>query len=194
MTSWKSRARVPFGLIGSLALLWLTGCFQITQPTILVESLRLEPGEVGILQISVFNLENLQVLQVGPMGTFTFDPEVIQIERITGLNGFQVFASAIDNEEGKALFLAGFPGGSLRSGAVLELEIRAVGSQGSSTSVELTQIDLIADEIGNEITRFELRGGRVMIRSLPASARESSAPSASLWELLLHRALHTQHE
>ena len=151
-------------LLGSLILLALSSCFQITRPTILVANLSLEVGEMGLLQISVFNLEGVHVLQLGPMGTLTFDPEVIQIERMSGVRGFQVFASAIDNNEGKAIFLAGFPGGSLSHGALMELELRAVGSLGSSTLVEISLFDLVADSSGEEITRFDLRGGKVTIR------------------------------
>ena len=104
-------------------------------------------------------------MQVGPVGALTFDPEVIQIQNITGKNGFQVFASSMDNDAGKALFLAGYPGGSLTNGVILELEVKAVGSPKSSTTVEFTRIDLMADEEGDKFLEMDLRGGKVIIQS-----------------------------
>jgi hypothetical protein len=157
--------QVICALVGSLALLALSGCFGITRPTLVVESLRLEVGQRGILQIIAYQLENVQIAQVGPLGRLTYDPEVLQIQGITGANGFHVFASAIDNDQGKALFLAGFPRGSLTSGVLLELEVQAVGPSGSSTLVELTQVDLLADRDGVAFKGVELRSGRVMIRA-----------------------------
>lgn len=153
------------GLLGLLPLL-LVGCLQITKPTLMVEDLILEPGETGTLRIIVFNIDGLHVVQVGPKGALTFDPEVIQIRSIKGKSGFQVFASSIDNDEGKILFLAGYPGGGLSDGVILELEIQAQGPAGAKTSVELTQIDLMADEEGNEMEAFDLRGGTVHIGSI----------------------------
>lgn len=155
--------RASIGFLGIFTLL-LSGCVQITSPTVFIENLRLEPGEIGILSITIFNVERLQVVQVGPTGALTFDPEVIQIQSITAKNGFQIFASSIDNDNGKALFLAGFPGGSLTNGVILELEVRAVGSAADSTTVEFTQIDLMADKEGNEITKIDLRAGKVTIQ------------------------------
>ncbi len=155
------------GLLGLLTLLLvvLVGCVQITKPTLMVENLRLEPGETATLRIIVFHIEGLQVVQAGPRGALTFDPEVIQIQSINGKNGFQVFASSIDNDEGKILFLAAYPGGGLSDGVILELEIQAQGSVGAKTRIELAQIDLMADQEGNEITAFALRSGTVNIGS-----------------------------
>lgn len=155
------------GLLGFLALflVWIVSCVQITKPTLMVEDFRLEPGESGTLRIIVFNIEGLHVVQVGPKGALRFDPEVIQIQSINGKNGFQVFASSIDNDEGRILFLAGYPGGGLSDGVILELEIQAQGPAGTKTSIELTRIDLMANEEGNDIKAFDLRSGTVTIGS-----------------------------
>jgi len=64
----------------------------------------------------------------------TFDPHRIQINSITGLNGFTVLASAIDNTAGKVAFLTGaslsFSSGALMlvqgfDGSLMPLDLRA---------------------------------------------------------------------
>lgn len=141
----------------------VSGCGGIIGPTVLVGDLSLDPGETGTLLVQVFHLAGLQVMQVGPQGALVFDPEVIHVEGLEGVSGFQVFAHGIDNEEGKVLFLIGFPGGALTDGTVLQLRVRAVGRRGARTTVEFTQIDLLTDRQGNPLPGVKLLGGRVTI-------------------------------
>ena len=165
MRRFKLSRRV-LGIVGMLALLGLAGCGGIIGPTVLITNLQLEPGATGTLFIQAFHLPGLQVLQVGPVGRLTFDPQVIQVQGLEGANGFQVFASSIDNAQGEVVFLLGYPGGSVTTGGVLELEVQAVGKLGSSTAIELTGIDLLADASGKVFSQYDLRAGRVSIGRL----------------------------
>jgi hypothetical protein len=151
---------------GVFALLGLAGCGGIIGPTVLVTDLQLEPGGTGTLLLQVFHLPGLQVVQVGPGGRLTFDPQVIQVQNLKGTNGFEVYASSIDNAQGEVVFLLGYPGGSVTTGAVLELAVKAVGKLGSGTAVTLAGIDLLADAAGNLISQYELRAGQVRIVSI----------------------------
>jgi hypothetical protein len=155
-----------FFAAGVLALIGLVGCGGIIGPTVLVTDLQLEPGGTGTLFLQVFHLSGLQVVQVGPVGRLTFDPQVIQVQDLKGTNGFEVYASSIDNAQGEVIFLLGYPGGSVATGAVLELTVKAVGKLGSSTVVTLTGIDLLADAAGNLISQYELHAGRASVGSV----------------------------
>lgn len=166
---FKLALRTP-AAVGGLALallLELTGCGGIVGPTVLVTDLALVPGQTGTLQLKVFHLPGLQVVQVGPVGRLTFDPQVIQVQDLKGASGFEVYARSIDNAEGEVVFLLGYPGGSVTTGAVLALTVKAVGRLGSGTAVTLTQIDLLADAAGNPISQYELLAGRVRIEEFP---------------------------
>jgi len=148
---------------GFVITLLLVGCPGIIGPLVLVTSLQLHPGQTGTLIIKIYSLQGFQVMQVGPEGALVFDPQVIRVLDLKGVDGFQVFAQSIDNANGKVVFLLGYPGGSLAQGAVLELEVKAVGLPGSSTVVEFTRIDLLADQNGNEFLEVKLQSGRVTV-------------------------------
>jgi hypothetical protein len=134
-------------------------------PCIVVGSVNLRLGASGQVTIRIYGLTDLQSLQVGPNGRFTFDPQVIHVKAIEGLSGFQVFASKIDNEKGEAHFLAGYPGGSRSDDGVLQIVVEALGSPGSSSPLAITMIDVLADSLGNDITDYEIHNGRATIGS-----------------------------
>ena len=132
-------------------------------PSVVVGSVSLDPGATGKVIIRIYSLSDLQSFQVGPNGSFIFDPRVIRVKSISGINGFQVFASQIDNTAGKAIFLAGYPGGSRSEDGVVALEVEAVGKVGDSTMLQITSIDVLADSQGNDITDYEIIEGRATI-------------------------------
>ena len=154
-----------FLLIAMAALLSSCAVGIAYGPSVVVGSLILPPGGSGYVTIRIFGLGNLQSLQVGPQGRFTFDPTVVQVKGIEGLNGFRVFAGQVDNANGKALFLAGYPGGSGGEDGVVRIAVKAVGRPGSSSILTITGIDLLADSRGNEILDYEIINGRVSITS-----------------------------
>ncbi len=132
-------------------------------PSVVVGSLSLASGASGHTVICVRGLGDLQGLQVGPKGRFTFNPRVVRVKEIAGLNGFQVFASQVDNAKGEAVFLAAYPGGGSGEDGIVQIELEAFGPPGSSSPLLITSIDLLADSRGNEITNYEIINGQVVI-------------------------------
>ena len=159
---------IPSGLLLALLAALLSSCVAGVAygPSVLVGSLTLSPGGSGYLIIRIFGLNYLQGLQVGPKGRFAFDPQVIKVKGIAGLNGFQIFASRIDNDKGEALFLAAYPGGGRGEDGVVQIELEAVGSLGASSTLAITSIDVLADSRGNDIADYEIINGQVTITSL----------------------------
>lgn len=152
------------GLLLTLMAALLSSCVMVAYgPSVIVGSLALPPGETGYITIRIFGLNDLQCFQVGPNGRFTFDPKVVHVKAIEGLNGFQVFASKIDNDKGEALFLAAYPGGSKSEDGIVQIEVQAVGNAGASSTLAITAIDVLADSQGHDITDYEIFDGRVMI-------------------------------
>ena len=161
LRNYRACALLGIALAATVGLL---GCgLGVVGPTVLLTDLTLAPGQTGTLQLKVFYLPSVQVFQVGPTGRLTFDPEVVRIEDLRPANGFELFAHSLDNAKGEAVFLLAYPGGSITTGTVLEITVKAVGKFGDRALVSLTQIDLLADPIGTPITQYNLRAGRVSI-------------------------------
>lgn len=152
------------GLLLVLLAAGLSSCVMVAYgPSVVVGSLTLPPGGSGYLTVRIFGLNDLQSIQVGPGGRFTFDPQVIHVKGIEGINGFQVFASLIDNANGEALFLAAYPGGGKSDDGIVQIEVEAVGQAGMSSALEITAIDVLADSSGNDITDYEILNGRATV-------------------------------
>ena len=160
--------RIPLLLALALgAAAGLLGCGGPMGPTVLLTDLTLLPGQTGTLQLKVYGLPGVQVFQVGPSGRLTFDPGVVRIEDLRPAGGFELFAHSVDNAKGEAVFLLAYPGGSLVTGTVLEIAVKAVGGLGDEAFLSFTQIDLLADPTGAPITGYRLRAGRVSIGRAP---------------------------
>jgi PKD repeat protein len=78
----------------------------------------------------------LEGLQLGPEGGLSFDPRVVQIRAVRGIPPYEVLASEIDNERGRAKFIA-LAMGEPRGGEIIELEVEAVGREGESSIIKL---------------------------------------------------------
>jgi hypothetical protein len=78
-------------------------------------------------------------------GTVTFDPRAMQVEGISGLSGYKVLASSIDNELGRVRFVASLIDGSPSGGAILKLDL-----QGQGESIRL-EFDLLRDGAGRDL-------------------------------------------
>jgi hypothetical protein len=72
-------------------------------------------------------------------GGMTFDPHRVQITGISGLNGFTVLASVIDNVAGKVSFAAVNPANGVTQGPVVRFNISVKGA-GGSPSIEQTTV------------------------------------------------------
>lgn len=141
-----------------------------------IGSAEIPPGEVAVVGISVTILTGsaLTEIQVGPHGALVFDPGVIRIKGITGVGGFVVLASDIDNDNGEARFAAADIHGSVKQGEILEIEVEAVGRPGESSELKLTGVDVLQDEAGNEITPVMITDGEIGIGS--GELRQMSLP------------------
>lgn len=158
-----------------LGTLWtvLSGCEGSYRARLTISSLELPSGALGVVQIRVLNPPDLKTLQIGPLGVFLFDPTVIQITAITGVNGFTILGSTINNGLGTAQFAASFIGGSIRPIVgtpwsiieipIIELVVQAVGPINSQTDLTITQIDLCLDRIGQPIVLSPSTFGKVVI-------------------------------
>ena len=115
------------------------------------------PEDIGIRLLSG---KGVAELQVGPNGSLSFDPDVIQLEEITAVGGFTLLASAIDNSAGRAIFAAvAFE--EVSEGPIIEIKFRAVGTPGECTELTLS-IDKLGDMEGERVP-FEVISGRVCL-------------------------------
>jgi hypothetical protein len=69
----------------------LTGCEGSYRTRVVVGTLDLPAGGTGVVRISILNPPDAKMIQVGPTGLLTFNPAVIQVISLTGVNGFTVF-------------------------------------------------------------------------------------------------------
>ncbi|MFN4217934.1 MAG: hypothetical protein ACK4HB_01390 [Candidatus Bipolaricaulia bacterium] len=156
-----------------VALAALTGCEGSYRTRVIVGTLSLPAGGTGVVRISILNPPDAKAIQVGPTGLLTFDPSVIQVTGLTGVNGFTVFGSTINNTMGWVQFTASFPGGSIRpiimSGLgvleipIIEMAVQAVGAVGAQTALTITAVDLFTDRVGQPIPMGPPQPGQVVI-------------------------------
>lgn len=156
-----------------IALGVLTGCEGSYRTRVIVGTLNLPAGGTGVVRISILNPPDAQTIQVGPGGFLTFDPSVIQVTGLTGVNGFTVFGSTINNTMGWVQFVASFPGGSIRpivaAGLgvleipIIEMTVQAVGVVGAQTALTITAVDLFTDRVGQPIPIGPPIAGQVVI-------------------------------
>jgi PKD repeat protein len=131
-----------------------------------LESLVLSVGGRGVLRILA---DKIAGLQAGPVGGLKFDPKVIRVRSIRGV-GHVLLASKIDNKAGKAVFLFVSVRGTkkVKEGAIIELEIEAVGHAGESTFLEL-EVDMAIDLKGQGVKPMTINGSVTL--SEPAELR-----------------------
>jgi hypothetical protein len=151
----------------------LTGCEGSYRTRVVVGTLDLPAGGTGVVRISILNPPDAKMIQVGPTGLLTFNPAVIQVISLTGVNGFTVFGSTINNAMGWVQFTASFPGGSIRPIAtmdfgvleipIIEMAVQAIGPVGASTALTITAVDLFTDRVGNPIPIGPPLDGQVVI-------------------------------
>ncbi|MCX8103294.1 MAG: hypothetical protein N3E42_02480 [Candidatus Bipolaricaulota bacterium] len=151
----------------------LTSCEGSYRTRVIVGTLDVPAGGTGIVRISIINPPDAQTIQIGPVGLLTFNPAVIQVVGVTGVNGFTVFGTTINNIMGWVQFAASFPGGSIRPIVVaglgileipiVEVTVQAVGAVGSQTALTITAVDLFTDRIGHPIPLGPPIAGQVVI-------------------------------
>jgi hypothetical protein len=160
--------------LGMALLALLAGCEGTFQASLAISQSFVVSGGTSTVEISIVNPPDAKNLQVGPIGRFTYDPAVITVTSLKGVNGFQVFASTINNVAGEVTFAAGFPGGSVRpimsmginlvEVPVVEITFQAIGAAGSSTVLNITAVDVFTDRNGKDIVVTSIHKGEVEVQ------------------------------
>ncbi len=115
------------------------------QATVAVEKVSIPKGKTGTVSLSVQGVPapGLQDFQ----GKLLYDPAVIWVQDVTGLNGYSIFAFQIDNNAGEARFIgAKVSGNLLTQGKFLQFKVRAVGDVGAKTTLEVSFVSLNTPE------------------------------------------------
>jgi hypothetical protein len=173
----NQEGRMTRNFLVILTCVWgllLTGCEGTFQTSLAISQSFIPAGGVGKLSISIVNPPDAKTLQIGPFGKFTFNPAVVNVTSLKGVNGFQIFASTINNVTGEVTFSAGFPGGSLRPVVnfgvsivqinVIEINVQAVGASGSNSILNITTVDVLTDRNGKDIVVTSIQAGGVSIQ------------------------------
>ncbi len=151
----------------------LAGCEGSYRTRVIVSTVNLPAGGTGVIRISLLNPPDAQTIQVGPTGLLTFDPGVIQVTGLVGVNGFTLLGSTVNNTMGWVQFAAGFAGGSIRpivapgvsvlDIAIIEMTVQAVGAVGAQTTLTITGVDVFTDRVGQPIPIAPGQPGTVVI-------------------------------
>ncbi len=154
---------ISLSLALALSALGLGGCVEAGTGSLLFSQLSLAPGSTGTLTLSAAGISKLNSIQIGPKGAMRFNPAVVQVVAVTGVNGFVVFASDVDNAAGQVTLAAGSTSGPVPDGVVLEFTVQAVGAAGASTEVRIDQVDFLLKANSEPIKGISLSPGTVSI-------------------------------
>jgi len=145
-----------------------------TSGTLTISGITLTQGDRGKIRIGVKGIPapGLSVIQVGPNeGALAFDPAIIQVERVVGVNNFGVIYQ-VDNYKGRVTFGAFYRGsGGVTAGDIVELEIRARAK--GSTELSITGIDLAEDAKGKKLG-LSSKQGKAEVTEAASSAAVSA--------------------
>lgn len=110
-------------------------------------------------------------------GRLNFNGTVAQVSRVDGLNGYTVFASAIDNQVGEVRFVVAKTSAPfLQQGDVLEFTFTAVGQINASTGLALS-LTTFNDSNGVFIPHTLSEGRITIIARQPLTANFSVSPA-----------------
>jgi len=153
------RGFLGIGFICLLVLSFSTGQAQ-TAATVSIPSLSVPEGlNIGV-KVSISGIPGAGLSDF--QGRLNFDPNVVQVSRVTGLNGYTVFASALDNQAGEARFVVAKTNTPfLQQGEVLEFSFTPIASVGASTTL-VTSMTTFNDSNGVFIPH-EVSAGRLTI-------------------------------
>jgi len=142
-------------LAASLALSpFIAKILAQTTAQVTIESKIVAPGVTTIVHLSIEGVPEpgLLELKVGPKGEFAYDPQVVRVIDVAGIGPYTVTSKTIDNQLGKVEFAASAPEKEvITDGAVVGLEVEAIGNSGESTTLRITRIDAFHDPEGNDI-------------------------------------------
>ena len=113
-------------------------------------------------------------------GRLNFDANVAQVSRITGLNGYTVFASALDNQAGEVRFVVAKTNAPfLQQGEVLEFSFTPVGTVNASTALSLS-LTTFNDSNGVFIPHSLSNGRLTIVTRQPLNADFTFSPESPI--------------
>lgn len=113
-------------------------------------------------------------------GRLNFDANVAQVSRVTGLNGYTVFASALDNQAGEVRFVVAKTSAPfLQQGEVLEFSFTPVGSVNASTALSLS-LTTFNDSNGVFIPHSVSNGRLTIVVREPLNADFTFSPQSPI--------------
>lgn len=125
-----------------------------------VESKTIPAGGTGTIDITVRNFPEPGLADI--QGSLSFDPAVIQVTKVTGLNDYEVFAADIDNTAGEVRFVVTkVSGRHIKAGGFLQFELKAKGKQGQTSPVMLS-LEVFRDADGRDVN-YSITNGTVTI-------------------------------
>ena len=175
METMKERESTALKWVGGAVLLLFalvgtgtqTPLWAQAEATVTVGKVSIPKDKTGNVNVSIQNAPSpgLQDFQ----GKLTYDPTVIWVQDVLGLNGYNIFAFQIDNNTGEVRFIGAKVSGNLiRNGNFLQFKVRAVGDVGKKTTLSLSFTSLNTPEGGFPFSVVE---GEVAV----ASAQELKA-------------------
>lgn len=154
----KSRWLMAIVLLLLIGLAGLSPAQQYAEVT--VESKTIPTGGTGTIDISVKDFPEPGLADI--QGSLSFDPAVIEVNKVTGLNDYEVFAADIDNSAGEVRFVVAKVGGKhIKAGGFLQFELKAKGKQGESSPLMLT-LQVFRDADGRDVS-YSITNGTVTI-------------------------------
>ncbi|MCR4405214.1 MAG: PKD domain-containing protein [Candidatus Acetothermia bacterium] len=182
MDKGKGRLRLLLLALAVAPLLLWPGTGPIraaTNAEVTVETRSASPGATTIIRVLVSGVPapGLGLIQIGPRGELTYDPQVMEVLAVTGITPYTITAQTIDNGAGSVRFTASAPAEAAKTeGAVVELEVRAVGNLGESTPIRISRIDALRDPQGNDIAYTTIDGRLTIKLNPPPQAAFSVSP------------------
>ncbi|HIC95607.1 TPA: PKD domain-containing protein, partial [Candidatus Bipolaricaulota bacterium] len=124
------------------------------------------PGRPTKVRLSIVGVPEAGLSDL--QGSLTYDPQVVHVESLKGLNDYQVFAYKVDNDLGRARFVVvKVTGKFLREGEILQFTMRAVGKVGDTSLLELT-LEALNDPEGKPIAH-RIENGTFTIKAQQAA-------------------------
>lgn len=167
-----------------LGLLWIVGllspALSQAQETAVVSlpSISIPEGLTVNIKVSISGVSGAGLSDF--QGRLNFDATVVQISRVTGLNGYTVFASALDNQAGEVRFVVAKTNTPfLQQGEILEFTLSAVGAINSSSNLALT-LTTFNDTNGVFIPHTMNNGRVTVVARQPLAANFSFSPTTPL--------------
>jgi len=136
--------------LAAITMLFAASAFAAGQALVNVEDAATVAGGNTTIDVTVSAVPAPGVTDI--QGTVTFDPDIVHIDDIQGLNGFAgFFFENINNVAGTATFTAAIVGGGgITAGEMFRLFLTAVGDPGESCFVQIA-FTVFRDGQGNDL-------------------------------------------